>query len=296
MANDPPTFLQLARELRDQIYENALLTTVATPPESILPCLVDASGPRTDSVRWRLTPNRGSCFGLMHSCRQIYTEMIESIKRDNGLSFELDLVVLKTPSSPDEDSWYRAPEEIWPEWVVLPIFSYYNPKVQSNASSPAITDSTCRSLRVSFRIQSQLRLWWWATGGPAPLTQTLFSMLAKFLLHGPLGLHMKSSQSSDSTWNIDTLSVDIVGVGKTYTNPYDSQIYTVPIEVVEDTEEGLGVYFMEKVCSSGALSGRVRVVRLLVDGEVKRECVIDQETSLSADTKSTWAYYGWIIE
>ncbi|KAE9404324.1 hypothetical protein BT96DRAFT_973187 [Gymnopus androsaceus JB14] len=306
------SFLQLARELRDQIYDDALrFTIIGNPPESLPPHVVDVDGSTLKpagvsrfSVRWRLPPNRGTCFGLMYSCRQVYEEMLESIDRQDGVSFELDLIVLagRTHRSGLERIYRIRHEEIWAEWVVLPICTYIVPNVpllSTQAPSLAITHSKCKNLYVSFRIQCENSFRWSGDGGPAPLTQNLFSMLAKFLLHGPWGLQIGESPSSDSDsktlWNIDTLSVDIIGSGTTFTNPYDGQHYTVPTKVVENTEQALRGNLMGTLCLSGALSGRVRVVRLLVDGELKHECVVDQTMSLSAATKSEWALYGVTI-
>ncbi|KAE9383596.1 hypothetical protein BT96DRAFT_1027136 [Gymnopus androsaceus JB14] len=293
------SFLQLARELRDQIYNDALrFTTIRNPPESLPPHAVDVDG---DS-----RPIEAPVSALMYSCRQVYEEMLESIDRQDGVSSELDLIVLDLGQHIVRIWMEIGPilhEEIWAEWAVLPICTYIVPNLQplsTQTHSLAITHSKCKHLHVSFRIQCEYTFRWWGDGGPAPLTRNLFSMLAKFLLHGPWGLQIGESPSSDSDsktlWNIDTLSVDIIGGGTTFTNPYDGQHYIVPTKVVENTEQGLHGNLMGTLCLSGALSGRVRVVRLLVDGELKHECVVDQKRSLSAATKSDWALYGWVIE
>lgn len=136
------------------------------------------------------------------------------------------------------------------------------------------------------------------------MTRHLFSMLANFLLYGPLGLHREATSDSDSEsdtskgcsiWNIDILSVEIIGSGTMFTNPYDpanGQYYEVPSDVVENTKKEMSGN-LNKLCSSGALTGRVRVVRLIVDGTTEDEWVIDQQMSFS---KSNWAHYGWVIE
>jgi len=162
-------------------------------------------------------------------------------------------------------------------------------------------------MSVSFRIQSETRFWWWGTIGPGPLTKQLCNMIARFLLHGPLGLpknstsepRVDSSSGSSSRWSIDTLSIEIIsGIETTYTNPYDGQSFRVPSIVVEDAERGMEEHLIGTMCSSGALSGRIRVVRLLVDGKVKRECVVDPEKEFPPAEKSDWASYGchWVIE
>lgn len=308
---NPPTFLQLARELRDQIYDDALLfTTLGKPPQSIPPeslssDIVDASdSAKYFTLKWRLSFSPGSCFGLMYSCRKVYTEMLESIERHDGVSFELDLSIMKSPSSLDVDIWAKL--DVWAEWVVLPICTYVIPTVQAQSglgehpASLALTKSKCQNMRVSCRIQSETELWWWGTVGPSPLTRGLFTMLANFLLRGPSGLRKdpKNINSDGSTWCIDTLSLDIIGHGTSYVNPYNGQHYTVPSEVVEDAEQELRSHLINTVCSSGALSGRVRVVRLLVDGKVKYESIIDQTKSLSAETRIDWKNYGckWVFE
>ncbi|KAE9396533.1 hypothetical protein BT96DRAFT_941642 [Gymnopus androsaceus JB14] len=297
------TFLQLARELRDQIYDDALrFTIIGKPPESLPSHVVDVDAsslapvagiyPFSNRVKWRLPPNRGTCFGLMYSCRLVYEEMLESIDRQDGVSFELDLIIL-------EHRPYRIlQEEIWAEWVVLPICTYIVPNLRPLTQTPSLAHSKCKNLHVSFRTHCENNFW--DDGGSAPLTRNLFSMLGKFLLQGPAGLHTWGSPSSDSDaktlWNIDTFSVEIIGGGTTFTNPYDGQHYVVPTKLVEDTGRSLGEY-LGLLCSSRALSGRVRVVRVLVDGELKHECAIDQKRiSLSAGTKSEWAHYGWVIE
>ncbi|KAE9404319.1 hypothetical protein BT96DRAFT_916885 [Gymnopus androsaceus JB14] len=184
------TFLQLARELRDQIYDDALLfTDIGNPPESLPLHVVDASSSKpagvfqfSNRVRWRLPPNRGTCFGLVYSCRQVYEEMLESIDRQDGVSFELDLVVLDTQPryrSDLERIFGILHEEIWAEWVVLPICTYIVPNLQpllTQTPSLAFRPSECKSLHVSFRTQCENSFWWWGNGGPAPLTRNFCYM------------------------------------------------------------------------------------------------------------------------
>ncbi|KAE9390518.1 hypothetical protein BT96DRAFT_946061 [Gymnopus androsaceus JB14] len=168
--------------------------------------------------------------------------MLESIERHDGISFELDLIASKKSSADEHDGWkVKYPEED-----------------QSETSFD------------SWNIQSD--------ECPAALPQYLLSLVANFLLHGPLSLHRAQpslSRGSSSTWNIDTLSIEIIGGGRTYTNPYDGQMHTVPNWVVDDTEQALETHVIAMLYSSGALSGLVRAVRLLTDGEVKHECVVD---------------------
>ncbi|KAE9393560.1 hypothetical protein BT96DRAFT_999336 [Gymnopus androsaceus JB14] len=136
MANDPPTFFQLARELRDQIYDDALLsTTVATPPESIPPYLV--------------------CIRAAYRLGEMATPIQSRL--------ELDLVVLKTPSSPDEDSWYCVMREN------RLCFPYARIIIQTfNRALPPLLSPTQSVEACAFRrIQSQVGFWWWgAEEGP----------------------------------------------------------------------------------------------------------------------------------
>ncbi|KAE9398154.1 hypothetical protein BT96DRAFT_43158 [Gymnopus androsaceus JB14] len=273
MANDssPSQFLQLAREMRDEIYDALLF--IETRSQS--PHVTDAS----------YTPplSQGSCFGVLYSCRQIYTEMLESIERHAGLSFWLELAVADKKSSQR-----KLPHVPARTWIALPLWKY--PKLHSIQSD---AHSKCRNLHVSFRIQTQKRLQWIGDGGIGGMTTSLFGMLAKFLLHGPLGLH--SDASNRDLWDIDTLSVNVVGRGTSFTD-YDGQVQTVPDRIIEETERNLSKIWMNMLCTSGALSGRVRVVKFLENGQVKREWLIDQEKCLSVEIKEEWAQYGWVIE
>ncbi|KAE9396968.1 hypothetical protein BT96DRAFT_941293 [Gymnopus androsaceus JB14] len=247
----------------------------------------------------------------MYSCRQVYTEMLESIDRHGGVSFELDLAVIKTRSlslslSLDNvNSWKRIRQDAEEDMGGMGGASHMH--TRKSLLSFLHPNQKCRNMRVSFRIQSETRFWWWGTIGPGPLTKQLCKMITRFLLHGPLGLpkdstsehKSDSSSGSSSRWSIDTLSIEIIsGIGTTYTNPYNGQSFTVPSRVVEDAERGIEAHLIGNLCLSGALSGRIRVVRLLVDGKVKRECVVDPEKKFSPREKSDWALYGchWAIE
>ncbi|KAJ4485416.1 hypothetical protein J3R30DRAFT_1354330 [Lentinula aciculospora] len=280
-------FLLLAREIRDYIYDASLLALIENPPQP-------STSPSPDHQiipkrrHWEQIPlGRGTCFGLMYSCRQVYLESVESIERHNGVSFQLKLAV----NTLENRNW--GGERITPTWVQFPLLVYPNLPLGPVSTNIDI-NSKCQNFHLSFEIQSKERFCWWGDGGPAYLTQTLFNMLAQFLLHGPLGLHCSIPTKSDvgSTWDINTLAVDII---TTFTDPNTGQLCTVPEGVVMDTHRQLSMQ-LGRVCVSGALSKRVRAVRLSVEGEIKREWLIDQGKRLSEKTKKSWACYGWVID
>ncbi|KIK66118.1 hypothetical protein GYMLUDRAFT_38620 [Collybiopsis luxurians FD-317 M1] len=230
----------------------------------------------------------------MYSCRQCCTEILQTIERNGGISFELQLAVTK-----------RNPrgEYTLQTWILFPLNAYSQPPFlaaleSTSSSSPAVgANCRCRSFHLSFKIQSEQPFRWWGDGGPASLTRTLFTMLAKFLLRGPLGLNKSLPKDSDEgcMWDIDTLAIDVVGIGTTYADPVSGRLCTVPSQAVEHCRRNLGRY-LSMVCCTGALAKRVRIVRLLVEGEVKQEWFIEQGTGLHEATKKEWARYGWIIE
>jgi len=101
---------------------------------------------------------------------------------------------------------------------------------------------------------------------------------------------------ADTMWDIDTLSVHVTGTGTTFVEPYSNdELRTVPANAVMHAELGLAGN-LERLCTSGALSGRVRVVKLTGDNGNEREWLIDQGKSLSEGSKKDWAKYGWVIE
>ncbi|KAE9400272.1 hypothetical protein BT96DRAFT_1018957 [Gymnopus androsaceus JB14] len=257
----PSAFLQLARELRDMIYHDAWnsTTVIGTPPESIPPhhlTNLNLAEKHRLLVEWQPPPNRGTCFGLMYSCRQVYTEMLESIERHDGISFELDLIAFKKSSADEHDG-----------------------------------------RKVKYPKESETSFDWWniqSDDRPAALPRYLLSLVANFLLHGPLSLHRAQpslSGGSSSTWNIDTLSIEIISGRRTYTNPYDGQMHTVPSWVVDDTEQALETHVMAMLYSSGALSGLVRAVRLLTDADEEFLAALGVGESLQANSRAT-AYLG----
>ncbi|KAJ3846862.1 hypothetical protein EV368DRAFT_69575 [Lentinula lateritia] len=278
-------FLVLAREIRDHIYDKLLLAPNETPPEPSERITLQLT-----ARPWKQIPlARGTCLGLMSTCRQVYCEIIASIERHGGLSFELQLKVNRIPQG-------FGYEQILPRWIRFPLLMYPKSLEPRIAASATIPNSKCRKFYLTFEIQSQNRFSWWGDGGPTSLTTTLFNMLAAFLLHGPLGLHHSISADPDiraNMWDIDTLVVDAIGGG--YEDPGNGQLCTVPENVVTDTQRQLYMQ-LRKICSSGALAGRVRVVTLSVAGDIKNEWSIDQGKKLSVKLRNEWARYGWIIE
>ncbi|KAE9397390.1 hypothetical protein BT96DRAFT_75624 [Gymnopus androsaceus JB14] len=245
----------------------------------------------------------------MYSCRQACSEVLESIKRHDGaVSFELELAAVGIPFPEEEEAEdlqiiYRS-AEIWPTWIVFPLCAYPTIDTSSvgvaNRSEPMNTNSKCQNLHVSFKVQTEGGLRWFATGGLAFVPSTLFAMLARFLLVGPLGPQSslkdaELARTGGSMWDIDTLSVNVTGAGAVFMNPYDGRLCTVPVEAVEDAANGL-VGHMETLCFSGALSGRVRVVRLAVEGEIKHEWVIEQGKRLPEACRKEWEACGWVTE
>ncbi|KIK58155.1 hypothetical protein GYMLUDRAFT_45351 [Collybiopsis luxurians FD-317 M1] len=287
-------FLSLARELRDEIYDALLFAVIADPLPSIPPHLIDTEEWYWRPVgkiewKWRLPPYRGSCYGLMYSCRQIYTEILQSIERHGGLSFELNLAAVGIPQA--EGSDYIGGEELWPTWVVFPLCTY--PKLQTMTGSDSSSRAMCKHLHVSFKVQSEGPFRWQGNAGLSRITRNLFTMLARFLLYGPLGLHR--DLDSGPEWNIGSLSVDITGAGTTFLDPLDGKkLCTVPVEVIKDVECHLSNW-IDTLCCSGALSDRVGAAKLAVNREVKREWSIEKGKSQPAGSKGDWALYGWVI-
>ncbi|KIK66119.1 hypothetical protein GYMLUDRAFT_38624 [Collybiopsis luxurians FD-317 M1] len=281
MDKQPSAFFLLAREIRDLVYETLLFSPLDSQQEQ------GQVGP-------------GSCFGMMYSCRQCCVEVLQTIERNRGVPFSLELEITQGKSK-------RGSENIRQAWILFPLITYSRYLLltpgEGIALEPATSSSTvpgkckCQSFHLSFKVQSGRAFQWWGCGGPANLTSVLFQMLAKFLLRGPVGLNKSLPKSSDEgcMWDIDTLVVDVIGVGTTYTDPADGQLCTVPSQLVEHCGQSLG-HYLDRVCCAGALAKRVRVVRLLVEGEVKQEWSIDQGKSLPEDIRKEWAEYGWVIE
>ncbi|KAJ4485417.1 cytochrome P450 [Lentinula aciculospora] len=278
--------LLLAREIRDHIYDELLLDSNDDHTKN------SDQMTRRITVQWtrptwdQLPLSRGTCFGLIYSCRQIYSEVLEFIERHGGVSFKLALSVSKLP--------HERLEQILPRWNQFALLQY--PKSFQSLAQPS-TNSKCRNFHFTFEIQSEQKFWWLGSGGPAFLARNLFSMFAEFLLHGPLGLHRSLPADSDlgNMWDIDTLVVDVVGGGTSFTEMDSGRLCTVPDEVLEDSQRQIAMY-LDRVCCSGSLAKRVRLVKLSVDGKIKREWLIDQGKSLTVKIREEWAVYGWVIE
>ncbi|KAJ3827869.1 hypothetical protein F5880DRAFT_1608948 [Lentinula raphanica] len=98
------SFLSLPREIRDNIYETLLYVPIGTPSPSIpvhlIEDLLDSYSYSPDLMfdwNWQTEhAPRGSCFGILYTCRQIYTEIVECFERQEklgGMSFELDIIL-----------------------------------------------------------------------------------------------------------------------------------------------------------------------------------------------------------
>ncbi|KAF9075674.1 hypothetical protein BDP27DRAFT_1414859 [Rhodocollybia butyracea] len=298
----PSTFLLLAQEIRDQIYDYLLFMRSASPPYAITPITEDWI---LYDWHWQVPPSHGSCFGVLCSCRQVYIEILSSLER-HGLNYEIKLSVVNMPL-PNTEEWpylTRFRDAIWSTWVVLPLCRY--PKLHTqdshlsgNMSLPAV-NSQCHNLHVWLDVQADSNYEWLGNGGLAELPQNLLTMLAKFLLQGPVGLS-KPQDASIDMWNIDTLHIDIISTGSTFHDPHNGNLLTVPQNgnfltvPSEHTEFGLAMH-LERLSTSGALSGRVRVVRLAREGVIQREWFIKQGESLHPSLKQDWADNGWVIE
>ncbi|KAJ3920870.1 hypothetical protein F5877DRAFT_76721 [Lentinula edodes] len=298
-------FLSLARELRDKIYDFLLYTPIGTPSTSISGHLIDVSEPYWMFMtrpkldwHWQIPVSRGSCFGILYACRQVYAEVVECIERQDGrggMSFELEIALIGVPHP--EDRTILGVEQVWPSWIVLPLCTYpvFLHDSKNFAGSPLTStgvNAKCKNLDVSLKLQSEVAYRWLVISGLSRLTQILFTMLARFLLYGPLGLYRNTD--TNRVWNIDILTVNVMSVG-TFTDPYSGQSRPVPIEVVEESVGFLSRYINE-LCTEGALSDRVRVVRFAVEGELKREWLINRGEGLSPLAKKDWAAYGWKID
>ncbi|KAE9383599.1 hypothetical protein BT96DRAFT_951191 [Gymnopus androsaceus JB14] len=147
-------------------------------------------------------------------------------------------------------------KEIGAEWAPLPLLSQHT--------------RNARVFHVSFRTQCENSFWWW---------------IGESNIFG-LGIQ--------NFMDIDTFVCGSHCEGTTFTNPYNANAMHVPTEVVENMENTTTRYLMGTLCLSGALSGRVRVVRLLVDGKLKHECVVDQTGPVGGDKErlgTLWVGY-----
>ncbi|KAH7872670.1 uncharacterized protein C8R40DRAFT_1173420 [Lentinula edodes] len=301
-----PSLLSLAREIRDQIYESLLSAPSGThspsiPGHLVLSTLDNYWTPRTYTYNWpipewhwQIPVGRGSCFGILYTCRQIHTELLECINRRGGMSFELEIALIGLHY--EDSEVYLGDERIWPTWIVHPLctdpMAPHGCQEFANSSSTGVT-SKCRNLDVSLILQSELPYKWLGSGGLTTVPRNLFIMLARFLVNGPLGLYRINTNTS-RVWSIDILMMNVLSAG-TFTDQHSDQLHTVPAEVVEDSVHHLSVR-LDQLCTKGALSDRVRVVRLAVDGDLKREWLINQGERLSPDEKKEWARYGWTID
>ncbi|KAJ3973985.1 hypothetical protein EV361DRAFT_896898 [Lentinula raphanica] len=113
------SFLSLPREIRDNIYETLLYVPIGTPSPSIpvhlIEDLLDSYSYSPDLMfdwNWQTEhAPRGSCFGILYTCRQIYTEIVECFERQEklgGMSFELDIIL----------------RGVVLDWTVLPLCTY----------------------------------------------------------------------------------------------------------------------------------------------------------------------------
>ncbi|KAF5379865.1 hypothetical protein D9757_007249 [Collybiopsis confluens] len=225
----------------------------------------------------------------MYSCKQIHSEFIQSIERHGGLTFEFELALVGIPYPLLFEEYYPIDrEEVWLTPAVLPLCL---PSQNDNLSFPQAA-TTCKRLHVSIKAQSELNFRWHGNGGLSWTTRSLFTMLARFLLYGPLGLFKNLGTGAE--WNISNLFIDITGIGATFEDPHNGRLRTVPSGVIENVEVNLSEW-LDILCRSGALSGRIHTVHLALDGEIKRYWSIEEGKSLPSAVKKDWGDYGWII-
>ncbi|KAJ3728513.1 hypothetical protein C8R42DRAFT_653950 [Lentinula raphanica] len=298
------SFLSLPREIRDNIYETLLYAPIGTPSPSIPVHLIEDLNSYSYSPDLMFDWNwqtehapRGSCFGILYTCRQIYTEIVECFERQEklgGMSFELDIILRGVVLDYDR-GWNLVNwgDEIWPTWTVLPLCTYPQ---GFDGSSLIATDRhpKCKTLEVSLRVQSEMALRWSDPDLLERLTRSLFTMLARFLLYGPAGF-CKITNPDHRVWKIDTLSINLSRV-TSFTDPYNGQTCTVPDEVVEDSITHLKNY-LDEAHTAGALFDRIRLVRLSLEGVLDTEWLVDQGKTMSSLEKELWASrYGWVID
>lgn len=112
-------FLDLARELRDRIYDAVLSSDTPTqPPKSPQEAGDKWSGEsrlgRFRGIKHSTAPITSTCSGLLQSNRQISRKLQEAIEWNGRVEYHLDIMV--------------AEASLWPTWLALPAPAKYIPE------------------------------------------------------------------------------------------------------------------------------------------------------------------------
>ncbi|KAL8687931.1 MAG: hypothetical protein Q9218_006034 [Villophora microphyllina] len=162
-------FLLLARELRDKIYDDLLLSSKSPPSSS------------EDKTRWNMPSeddmevmeyhNRSvyptevlklDTAALQLSCRQVHREVcaaVARLERLKRLSYTLDIMMV------DETM-------IYPTWVSFPVLLRYIPRLDVD-------------VRLLGDVAGKRSGWTPGDGGPPLMVWGLFCLLERFLTRGP---------------------------------------------------------------------------------------------------------------
>ena len=263
-------FLDLARELRDRIYDAVLSSdTLTQPPKS----------PQEAGERWseesRLGRFRGikhstapityTCSGLLQSNRQIPRELQEAIEWNGGVEYHLDIMV--------------GEASLWPTWLALPAPVKY-----------------ARKMTVDFRNCSRTYgIMWVGDGGPGRVVQNLLRLLGQFVASGPrfLGSRNGVPGASMPELRLEVLELHLVRMPDDAKPVVDEDFGHVYPDPEEEAEFRLQQR-LSSLAGSGLLFGKVGVVRLRWEDGGKEWWVEDRDEVDKVATGRLWAPYGWV--
>ena len=277
-----PSFLDLPREVRDNIIGFVLCTSTGTPYDGT------ATGQRTElndieylSWKARREVNYAKQFPVTSTSQlllvnhQLHTETTDAINRSPSKhSYHLDVAIVNE-------------EGLWPTWISVPALSTRVDKLHA-------------SFRVvGFLYQKGMRLFQGHQGSPPDIVWAFYSLLERFLKCGPVG-HRKSP--TDRRISIRLLEIDILSREDVPT----SEEARKSIMVMVGDQRVLGSEFLltwlstfiVKLLSMSAhtalygaiLYERVGTIRLMLDGQMKRQWDLAEELEnvQPAVQMSTW--------
>jgi len=189
-------FLQLPRELRNEIYNYVLSAEIPPPPpHPEYNSCTDWSG-KGSHLKLDPKPPRIQSLPLLHTCHQLHAEVLDLLHRNqqHHTTYKLDCLI------EDEQS-------IYPFWTLLPALPTSIPAHFATLSIKIRLSGLISSLS-SFRIPSP----WERSedGSPGPLAWSFLALLQRILQRGP---HVISAPKPDRGIRIGELRVEVDSQG-----------------------------------------------------------------------------------
>ncbi|MCJ1382656.1 hypothetical protein MMC17_005769 [Xylographa soralifera] len=267
-------FLELPREIRDEIYQY-LLEPEDEPPQSAKHAFRDRHfpikhprfvDPHFANMQRSLVPRiiyqnklpligYTACLGLARTNKQLHNEISQLTASRTSRpesSYKIDIIMDR---------------RCYPTWTSLP-------------TSPR----NVRYVDVNLRIFCTKN--WFGDRGPGHHFQDLLRLLTRFLRNGPLFMRKERVQPDIKLESITVYVTDRVDL-KARTARWNPSFHDVCQRLI---------FWVNRLTSSGALHQRMDVVRLCLPGGMEVCPVVDECDVSACFQKKDWASYGWALD